>query len=112
MEVTGFTRILDGSSGDRTTYFLAVTALSGFVLWLIIRLSQKAFRRLPPGPKGLPLIGDLLHISDQDWLTSPERVVEYGDTLKFNLSGNVFMFPSIRRNDVYKRTWEWCPYPQ
>lgn len=109
MEVTGIL----GRGSDRTTNLLAVTALSGFVLWLITRLSQRAFRRLPPGPKGLPLIGDIVHISDQDWLTSPERVAEYGDTpcVQFFL-GKCVHVPFIRRNDVYKRTWERCPYPK
>lgn len=52
----------------------------GIVFWLIARLAQKAFRNLPPGPKGLPIVGDVLHITDQDWLASPQRKEEYGDT--------------------------------
>ena len=79
MEITRLTWIL-GRSSDRTTYLLTVTALTGFVLWLVTRLIQRAFRNLPPGPKGLPLIGDVVHIADQDWLTSPQRTAEYGDT--------------------------------
>jgi hypothetical protein len=40
---------------------------------------QRALRKLPPGPKGLPILGDVLHIADQDWLASPQRMDEYGD---------------------------------
>jgi hypothetical protein len=50
----------------------------GFVLWLIARLAQRTFRNLPPGPKGLPIVGDVFHIADQDWLASPKRKDEYG----------------------------------
>lgn len=111
METTGFTWI-PGRSSDRTTYLLAVTALSGSVLWLVTRLVQRAFRNLPPGPKGLPLIGDVVHISDQDWLTSPQRVAEYGDTPCLQFLWKRVHVPFIRRNDVYKRAWERRPYPQ
>jgi hypothetical protein len=111
MEMPGFTWIL-GRSSDQTTYLLAVTALAGFVLWLITRLVQRAFRSLPPGPKGLPLIGDVVHIQDPDWLTSPQRVAEYGDTLRLQCLWERVHVPFIRRNDVYKCAWEWRPYPQ
>jgi hypothetical protein len=65
------------------THPLVATALVGFVLWFIARLVQRAFQvlNLPPGPKGLPLIGDVPHAADQGWLASPQRKDDYGDTL-------------------------------
>ena len=62
-------------------HLLVVTPLVGFVLWLIARLIQRAFLNLPPGPKGLPLIGDIPHAADHGWLASPQRRDEYGETL-------------------------------
>ncbi|KAI9452373.1 cytochrome P450 [Lactarius psammicola] len=82
MGITNFTWVLGGASG-RPTYFLAVTLLTGFVLYLITKLAQRAFRKLPPGPKGLPFIGDVVHIADQDWLTSPQRLAEYGSEMMY-----------------------------
>jgi hypothetical protein len=68
-------------NGDYMTHPLVATPLVGFVLWLIARLAQRAFRSLPPGPKGLPLIGDVPHAADHGWLASPQRKDDYGDTL-------------------------------
>ncbi len=110
MEITDFTWIL-GRSSDPATYLLAVTFLTGFVLWLITRLARRAFRNLPPGPKGLPLIGDVLHIADQDWLTSPQRLADYGDTPYFQCLQKRVHVP-FRRNDVYKRARERRPCHQ
>ena len=74
----GLARSVWLSRSDRMTDLLAAVTFLAFILWLITKLAQRTFRRLPPGPKGLPLVGDLLHIADQDWLASPQRKDEYG----------------------------------
>ena len=63
---------------DRSIDLLVAALLVGFVIWLIARLAQRAFRNFPPGPKGFPIVGDILHIADHDWLASPRRKDEYG----------------------------------
>ena len=65
------------------TQTLVAITFVGFVLWLIARLAQRAFRSLPPGPKGLPLIGDIPHTADQAWMSSPQRKDDYGDISDF-----------------------------
>ena len=64
---------------DRSIDLLVAAPLFGFILWLVARLAQRAFRNFPPGPKGLPIVGDILHIADNDWLASPRRKDEYGE---------------------------------
>ena len=77
-DITGFPRMFGGSS-DPMTYLLVAFLLVAGTLWLIARLTQSPINPLPPGPRGLPLIGDILHIADQDWLASPQRKDDYGD---------------------------------
>ena len=78
-EIAGFTWILSGGN-DLTTHLLAAFLLVAGTLLLIARLAQTSIRSLPPGPRGLPLIGDVLHIADQGWLASPQRRDDYGDS--------------------------------
>ena len=79
-EITGFSRILSGSS-DPTTHLLTAFLVVAGTLWLLARLVQSTIRasKLPPGPRGLPLVGDVLHIADQEWIASPQRRDDYGE---------------------------------
>ena len=80
-EIAGLTWILGGGKDTTTTtHLLATFLLVAGTLWLMARLTQSSIRSLPPGPKGLPFIGDVLHIADQQWLASPQRRDDYGDT--------------------------------
>ena len=70
---------LSGGYGHPVRLAAAIT-LVGLLLWLLSRFTKnlKASRKLPPGPKGLPMIGDIRHAADHIWLSSPERKNEYG----------------------------------
>ncbi|KZV64299.1 cytochrome P450 [Peniophora sp. CONT] len=65
--------------------FIAVAA--GLVLALTTRYSNSPWRKLPPGPPGLPLIGNALQLKDEQWFQFSEWRKIYGDIFYLNAAG-------------------------
>ncbi|KAI9452360.1 cytochrome P450 [Lactarius psammicola] len=95
-EITGLTWIL-GDSSEPTTYLLAAFLLVAGTLWLITTLVQGSIRNLPRGPRGLPLIGDVLHIGDHEWLASPQRRDDYGEMMYISALGKGMLMINSQR---------------
>ncbi len=74
-----------------STLLLATLLLGAFVLY---RLSPSVLRRrlpLPPGPKRLPLIGNLWNVpgaADYPWHTYATWATIYGDVFYLDIPGN------------------------
>ncbi|KAH9168011.1 cytochrome P450 [Lactarius sanguifluus] len=94
-EIIGFTWIL-GDSSDRTPRLLAAFLLIAGI-GLIARLTQSYIRNLPPGPRGLPLIGDVIHVANPEWLASPKRKDEYGEMMYINALGTGMLIVNSQR---------------
>ncbi|KAI9447043.1 cytochrome P450 [Lactarius psammicola] len=92
-EVAGFIW-MPGVSG---TGLIVAASLAGFVVWLIVRFTQRNFRNLPPGPKGLPIVGDVRHIANQGWLASPQRRDEYGEMMYVSALGKKVIIINSQR---------------
>ncbi|KAH8817738.1 cytochrome P450 [Flagelloscypha sp. PMI_526] len=77
---------------DRPVAILAILLIAS--LAVIFKPSSSKGKR-PPGPRGLPILGNILQLSDENWLTFTKWKFEYGPIVGLNLGGtNVIVLNS------------------
>ncbi|KAH6899256.1 O-methylsterigmatocystin oxidoreductase [Coprinopsis sp. MPI-PUGE-AT-0042] len=73
-------------------WIVAGSVLSALTLFQAIRSHKRQRLPLPPGPRGLPLIGNLLDIpQDKPWKVYSEWAGQYGDVVYFHAMGQSFI---------------------
>jgi len=58
--------------------------LAGCAILFIVRYLQSPWRKLPPGPRGIPLLGNVLEMGGKQWLGFMKWKEEFGQKISFN----------------------------
>jgi hypothetical protein len=61
--------------------------LAGCAILFTVRYLQSPWRKLPPGPRGIPLLGNVLDMRSKQWLNFTKWKQEFGQNF-FSTSRN------------------------
>ncbi|KAH9071052.1 cytochrome P450 [Lactarius deliciosus] len=72
---------------DLATTCGGLAVVLGIALIIVVRYSRSPWRRVPPGPRGLPLIGNVLELRDKVWLFQSDCKQKYEDVMYLSALG-------------------------
>ncbi len=63
----------------------SIGAILGLIVLYTVRYLASPYRKLPPGPRGYPIIGNLLEMGNGQWLKFSEWQKKYGQVVTYHL---------------------------
>jgi hypothetical protein len=54
--------------------------IATLVVILVVQYLRSPWRRVPPGPKGLPILGNALQLQNKDWMYTKECKQKFGSS--------------------------------
>src|SRR6266571_5304378 len=69
------------SQSAKDNKILSLGVLFGLVVLYVAHYVTSPYRKLPPGPRGYPIIGNVLELRSQQWLKFTEWRKQYGQWL-------------------------------
>ncbi|KAH9987348.1 cytochrome P450 [Russula vinacea] len=65
----------------------SIAVVFGLIVLYVARYLASPYRKLPPGPRGYPILGNLLEVTAGQWLKFAEWHKKYGDLIYLNAAG-------------------------
>ncbi len=69
-----------------------IVFITTLVIILVARYVRSPWRKVPPGPKGLPILGNALQLQDKSWM--------FGRECKRKFSSSIFFTDSMDSSNL------------
>ena len=83
----------------RQHLLLTFSAVISFAVFMTTRYLRSPWRKIPPGPRGLPFLGNALQLRNQQWLTFMKWKHEFGRSRFLSDATRIYLI--ISSGDVF-----------
>ena len=84
---------------------LTAGIILGLAIIFTISYTTSPWRKLPPSPRRLPLLGNVLQLRDKSWLLSKDCKERFGEFTDYIRGVIMWVHGHCRRGYVSRRCW-------